>query len=174
MKRFDFQIVKIVFSVVYAVLAGMCAEWMGRYLFFTYTRKEIALPEICSLLLIEEVPTPYFPAEYTYFQLIVMPAVVLLGFCAWTRKNKAAGRLIDRAVLLCNGIVTLLFLAYLSVFLYCLHLFAKPELLDPKTCSSWASVVVKYCFIIACLGVVGAILPACRSKSSEESKFPDA
>ena len=166
MKGFDFQTVRVAFSVAYAALAGMGAEWMGRYLFFTYTRKEIALPGICSLLLIEEVPTPYFPAEYTYFQLIAIPAVVLLCLYASARRNEKIDKLMDKAVMLCNGIVTLLFLVYLGVFLYCLQLFSMPELLDPETCSSWASVVVKYGFIIACLGAALSFLYACSGKNT--------
>lgn len=153
-KLIIFQDIKVLFSVSYAITVGMSVECMCRYLSFSYTRKDFALPLIVEKLLLEEVPAPYFPQNHTYFQMALIPAVMLVGLFFWSKIYPKVSNAVNTAIILCNMIVTFFFFIYMNIFLYCLYLFSVPETLNPPTSSSWASIVVKYIFIVTCSVVI--------------------
>lgn len=157
-KIIGFQDIKVLFSVSYAVIAGMCVEFMCRYLFFSYTRKDMALPLVVDKLLLEEVPAPYFPEDYTYLQMALIPAALLVGLFLWSKISPGVIHAVNIAITLCNMTVTLFFLTYATVFFYCIYLFSVPEILDPPTCSSRASIVVKYIFMASCLPGISSLI----------------
>ena len=136
------------FSVSYATIVGMNVECICRYLFFSYTRKDIALPLIVKKLLLEEVSSPYFPQNHTYFQMALIPAVMLVSLFFWSKVYPKVRNLVNIAIILCNTVVTLFFFIYMNIFFYCLYLFSVP--LNPPTSSSWASVMIKCIFITSC------------------------
>ena len=149
-KLIVFQNIKVLFSVSYATIVGMNVECICRYLFFSYTRKDIALPLIVKKLLLEEVSSPYFPQNHTYFQMALIPAVMLVSLFFWSKVYPKVRNLVNIAIILCNTVVTLFFFIYMNIFIYCLYLFSVPETLNPPTSSSWASVMIKCIFITSC------------------------
>ena len=157
-KIIGFQDIKVLFSVSYAVIAGMCVEFMCRYLFFSYTRKDTALPLVVDALLLEEVPAPYFPEDYTYLQMALIPAALLVGLFFRSKISSGVTHAVNVAITLCNMTVTLFFLTYATVFFYCIHLFSVPEILDPPTCSSLASIMVRYIFTASCVLGISSLI----------------
>ena len=141
------QNINIIFSVTYSILVGMCVEFMCRYLFFSYTRKDTNLPGIANWLLVEQVPDHYFPEDYTYIMIILIPQLLLLLLFLWSKINTKAVKLIPISIVICNRITTLFFFVYLCCFLYCIYIFTVPELLDPEKCSSLSSTIIRYIFI---------------------------
>ena len=150
-KTIIFQNINIIFSVLYSILVGMCVEFMCRYLFFSYTRKDEGLPGIVSLLLVEEVPDHYFPEDYTYIMIILIPQLLLLMLLLLSKINTKVINLIPISIIICNRITTLFFFIYLCCFLYCIYIFTVPELLVPEKCSSLSSTIIRYLFIIITL-----------------------
>lgn len=153
-KIITFQNIKLLFTVIYATILGACVEFMCRYLFFSYTRKNIELPTVVKWLLIEQVPAPYFPRDYTYVLTVLIPVLLLLCLFLWSKINPRISNIVDFAIVICNMIVILFFITYMCVFLYCIYIFSMPELLDPPTYSSWSSTCIKYTFATIFLGVV--------------------
>ena len=157
-KIIGFQDIKVLFSVSYAVFAGMCVEFMCRYLFFSYTRKDTALPLVVDALLLEEVPAPYFPEDYTYLQMALIPAALLVGLFFRSKISPGVIHAVNIAITLCNMTVTLFLLIYMDVFFYCIYIFSVPEILDPPTCSSRASIMVRYIFTASCVLGISSVI----------------
>ena len=146
--------VKLIFTVLYAVTLGGCIEFMCRYLFFSYTRRGMELPGIAKWILIEEVPRPYFPQDYTYVLMTLIPVLLLLIIVLLANIYSKIDALVEFSISACNMIVTLIFTTYTCAFLYCIYIFSVPEFLDPPTYSSRSSTFIKCIFIVILIALV--------------------